>query len=103
MCRIRNIRSGKVIEFSLRSREDDCLSEVLSHRGFEYDVPSRSFLMSDREFVRWIARGDRFARVLDAYAVADGSVRFATELVAGLCSGSTDGLLVELEGVLGLV
>ena len=102
MGRSRSIRTGKVFDFCLRARENGFVSDLLAKRGFEFDVPSRSFLMNDRDFVSWIGRGDRFARVMDAYAVADGNSRFAAELVAGLCFGQASDLLGELERVLGV-
>lgn len=102
VCRIKNARSGSVVQFDLLGSHCDFLSDLLLVRGYEYDAPSRSFLMDDSDFLKWIVRGNRFASVLDAYSFADGSARLAAELVAGLYSGPVDGLLCQLERVLGV-
>lgn len=102
MCRIKNRRNGKVLDFPILDRDRDFMSDLLLMRGYEYDEEARAFLMTDCEFLRWIRRGNRFARVFDAYAQGDGTARLAAELVAGLYSdsGPLDGLLAELERVL---
>lgn len=100
MCRIKNRRSGTVLDFPLLDKDNDFMSDLLLMRGYEYDEEARAFLMSDCEFSRWIGRGERFARVFDAYAQGDGTARLAAELVAGLYAGPLDGLLAELERVL---
>lgn len=100
MCRIKNRRSGVVLAFPLLDADSDFMADLLRARGYEFDEGSRAFLMTDCEFMRWIGQGERFGRVLDAYACGDGTARLAAELVAGLYSGSVDGLLGELERVL---
>lgn len=100
MCRIKNRRNGTVLDFPLLDGDSDFMGDLLLSHGYEYDEDSRAFLLTDSEFLEWLGRGERFARVFDAYSMGDGTARLAAELVAGLYSGDIEGLLEELERVL---